>query len=238
MLKLSCWRASCGFYAVSFVDPAARLQFKKLKEGRPHVYATERIDGELAALLSIEYGLSPTVFDQQGGWTMEQNTGDLVMPVHSPGGLTRGHMTRTFTEPKRCMSYKTTTQPWLDWWNGDLGTPIVVVEDQLSACRLAAMGYRAVALLGTSISADDAREIAGQVRRRENDVWLALDRDAYLKSLKLVRRHAHIVKFKPVCLDADIKNMNSDAEICALFGDEYVRRDYADSSDSGQQASV
>jgi hypothetical protein len=232
VLKLSCWRASCGFYAVSFIDPDARLHPKKLKEGRPYVYATEEISGDLAAMLANDYGLPAPVY-RAHGWTQEQNTGDLVMPVLCPNGLTRGHMSRTFTDPKRCMAYKTTVQPWLDWWPG-VGS-VVVVEDQLSACRLSALGYRAVALLGTSISSEDAREIA---RHATDGVWLALDRDAFCKALKLAARHRHIVPMRPVCLDEDIKNMHSDAEICGLFGDEHVRRDPASCSDSQRQASL
>lgn len=235
IIKLSCWRASCGFYAVSFVDPGARLQSKKIKPGRPYAHKLKPVSGMLGATLALDYGLSPTVFDAHG-WKQETNSETLVMPVRGPSGLIRGHTTRTFTTPKRVMAYKETAQPWLDWWRYCGQAKTVLVEDQLSACRLHALGYTAIALLGTSLSAGDVTEI--QHNYTYDDVYLALDRDAYVKSLQLVKRHNHILRMLPVCLDEDIKNMDSDADICELFGDEYVRRDFAHSGDSRKQASV
>lgn len=223
IIKLSCWRASCGFYAVSFIDPAARLQSRNLKEGRPYIDKLLPIDGTLELALAMNYGLKKRLYHAHG-WRQAANCETLVMPILSPFGLTRGHMSRTFTEPKRVMAYKTTSQPWLDWWNFGVCDLLVVVEDSLSACRLAQLGYTAVALLGTSIGAEDAREIAS-CASSSTRVYLALDRDAFDKSLKLCRRHRHIVNMLPVCLDEDIKNMAYDADIRTLFGDGNGRRD-------------
>lgn len=214
MLKISCWRASCGFYAVSFVDPAARWQLSNFKEGRPLLHETFPIDADLEAILVNDYGLRPPVYLQHG-WK-QLRAGDLVMPVMSPVRLTRGHMTRTFDETKRVSSYKETSQPWIDWWYSPMPSKaIVIVEDQLSACRLAGLDYTAVALLGTNMSTEDAQEISATAQQRP--VYLALDRDAFQKSLTLARRHAHILPMRPVCLDKDIKNIHTDAEINRLF---------------------
>ena len=213
MIKISCWRASCGFYAVSFIDPDARWQFSKLKEGRPLTEDVLPISPDVAAILSNDYGLRPSVYKLHGFGLL--STGQLVMPVRAPTRQTRGHMARTLDGQKRVFAYKATSQPWLDWWTYGDSDKVIVVEDQLSACRLSGLDLTACALLGTNISADEAKEIATTARSRP--VYLALDRDAFDKALKLSARHRHILPMIPVCLDTDIKDAQNDADILALF---------------------
>lgn len=232
IVKLSCWRASCGWYAVSFIRPDARLQSNKVKEARPFKKETFNIDNTTAEFLNHRYGLKRPTYEQHG-WKETADDLELVMPVLSPTGDLRGHLTRTFTTPKRCMTYKCTAQPWLDWWTADATT--VIVEDTISACRLRQLGYQAVALSGTNMSNDDAREIAQYAPSR---VYLALDRDAFDKSIEICRRHRHIINMSPVCLDADIKDISGDYEITELFGEPRVGRDTTCGSSVPQQESV
>jgi hypothetical protein len=169
--------------------------------------------------LRQRYQVIPSIWADHG-WGVNPEQHCLVMPIRCPYGGVRGHITRTLTEPKRCFTYKATAQPWLDWWDSrdrrsPCEAPVVVVEDTISACRLAGLGYQSVALLGTSISNPQAREIAQVANGRP--VYLALDRDAFTKALHLAKRHAHIVKFLPVCLTEDIKNMKDDDDIHRLF---------------------
>ena len=213
-MRLKCWRSTCDWYAITVTDPDARIQSKSIKP--PSVYREETapIAGEMLDTLVGAYGLDPECFTDHG-WTMSPNGRTLVMPILDANGLTLGHVTRTFESPKRCYTFKATAQPWLDHWYADTGGPLVVVEDCLSACRLQGAGYDAIALLGTSISCEQAREIAEVAG--EQKVVLALDNDAFIKSLSLANRHSHIVKMYPILLTTDIKNLGSDDEIHHLL---------------------
>ena len=211
---MRCWRASCGWFGLTLTDTNTKLQAYAMKPPSIYREPTELLSDGNYAYLNLNYQLDRDVMNKHG-W--RQNGSTLVMPVRSPYGEERGHVTRTFDKPKRCMTYKATAQPWLDWWPTHLDprNPTVIVEDCLSACRLSGMGYNAVALLGTGISVEQAKEIASA---GQQPIYLALDNDAFVKSLKLAKRHAHILHMAPVLLTEDIKVMEHDADIVRLFG--------------------
>ncbi len=214
IVKLRCWRASCGWFGLTMTDPTAELHRKHIKPPSVYREPTQPITGRnLGPMLTRRYGLQRDLIDGHG-WATDQDARTLVMPIRCPYGGERGHVTRSFETNKRCYTYKATAQPWLDWWAG--GKTIVIVEDCLSACRLAGLGYTAVALLGTGITVAQAQEIAAYAGQGRS-VWLALDRDAFGKALKLASRHKHIVPLMPICLDEDIKNMKHDDDIHKLF---------------------
>ncbi len=215
--KLSCWRATCGWYAY-VGGVGAKAVTKNVKTGSVYREETWPIDVLVETRLGQAYGLKRSVYSMHG-WTQDAVGRTLIMPVRDPYGRTRGHVTRTFDIPKRCYTYKATSQPWLDWWfDKDNPVPVVIVEDALSACRLQGCGFNAVALLGTSMTTEQAQEIAAVADDRL--VHLALDRDAFEKSTRLYRRHSHILKLDGGihCLKVDIKNMESDDVIQELFG--------------------
>ena len=170
----------------------------------------------MAARLVGVYGCSLRLAAEHG-WGVSADADTLIMPVRGPYGELRGHVTRTFDKPKRCYTYKATAQPWLDHWTmGDMRSETtVIVEDCISALRLNGLGYNAAALLGTSITTEQAKEI--QACYGQRPIYLALDRDAFEKALHLTRKHSHILTMKPVCLDEDIKNMEHDDDIHKLF---------------------
>ncbi len=215
-IKLSCWRASCGWYAMTMTDPNATLMTGIVKPASVYRDPIHEITPfNIGELLQGRYGLRLRKIASHG-WGVADDQRTLVMPVHDPYGNVRGHVTRTFDTPKRCYTFKATAQPWLDWWCGAGGAPCVLVEDCLSACRLSQLGYHAVALLGTGISVPQAKEI--EFVMQGGTVYLALDRDAFVKSLDLMRRHKHIIELLPVCLDEDVKNMAYDKDIYKIFG--------------------
>ena len=216
VLRLRCWRATCGWFATSLTNPDARLISKQIKEARPYRQATTALDeSETEEYLCDTYGLRPSIMGRHGWRTNERET-ELVLPVLDMYGRIRGHITRTFDSPKRCFTYKETAQPFLDYWPVANDTPVVIVEDCLSACRLAGLGYNAVALLGTSMSIEQAHEIHEWAGGRE--VMLALDADAFEKALILRKRFAHILRMKVILLTQDIKNVKSDDDIRKLLG--------------------
>jgi len=202
-----------------------------MKEGRVFDEPTFPLEN-LGDMLTSDYGLKYRTCTDHG-WR-ENDLGDtLILPVLDAYGRNRGHITRTMGKPKIVRTYKATSQPFLDWWLVDTTAPVVVVEDALSACRLAGCGLNAVALLGTSMSADDAAEIAECAGDRP--VHLALDNDAFTKSIAIRNRHAHVLGIDMIhCLMLDVKDMEDDADIRELFTNE--RREISSGDLSGQKA--
>ena len=229
-----CFRATCGAKYLTVTDPSATFDRKKVKEARIFDKPTIPVQGSALMYLIVDYGLDTRTFDPHG-WRITEHGEDYVMPVLDPYGRERGHITRSVdATPKRVFTYKATAQSFIDWWFDDKNSaPVVIVEDCLSACRLAGQGYNSVALLGTNISQKDAREI--QETARDRDIVLALDRDAFDKAVKLSIRHRSIWgQIRMVCLDEDIKNMTDDAAIRELIDG----RKADTSSDNTEQESL
>lgn len=224
VVRLGCFRVTCGWVCLTLTDPDVEVTRKKFKEGKVYRDPTIMLQGEPQGFLSATYGLKSSEMHSHG-WMLDQGTAEtLVLPILDPYGRERGHITRTlFESPKRVYTYKATAQPFLDWWiDANNSAPVVVVEDVLSACRLSGLGYNSVALLGTGMSTDDAREIANAADDRA--VYLALDRDAFDKAVKLKLRHQHILRItKVLCLNEDIKDMGHDNDILELLSDGRTR---------------
>ena len=216
VMRLKCWRSTCDWYGITVTDVNARIQSKTMKPPTPFRDAIMPLGPLMGRILVQAYALDPKVW-RAHRWGQSETGRQLIMPVLDQYGQERGHVTRTFDTPKRCYTFKATAQPWLDHWITTLeeDPPLVLVEDCLSACRLSGIGFDAVALLGTSISVDQAKEIAEVAGGRP--VYIALDNDAFVKSLKLVDRHKHIVNMMPILLTEDIKVMDSNADIIGLF---------------------
>lgn len=217
MVYASCWRASCGYRAVIVLDPNATYT-PKPKQGSPytkplvlaHKYAP------LRELLLDRYNIHAGTY--AGRWFANE-TGELVMEVRGPNGLTRGHQLRNFPtvgEAKQVRAFKPSAQPWLDWWQPDYSKPIVLVEDQLSAARVAQVGYNAVALLGTKIDGDRVAEISRDLRGRK--VIFAYDGDAFDKALDASKKYSHLLPDRAVLyLVTDLKDLPKDGTIKELL---------------------
>lgn len=216
IVHANCFRSTCGARYLTVTDPTVRFDRKKVKEARPYDKETKMIYGTARDMLIVDYGLDWRTWDHHG-WKLSIDETELIMPIRDAYNRTRGHITRTLYEkPKRVYTYKETAQPFIDWWFQSMNSaPVVVVEDALSACRLSQLGYNAVALLGTGINQDTAREISATADDRE--IILALDRDAFDKAVKYSRKHAPIWgQIKVLCLTEDIKNMTDDDDIKRL----------------------
>lgn len=85
---------------------------------------------------------------------------------------------------------------------------IVVVEDQISAAKVAQAGYTGVALTGSYISEDKVKEIA---RYKPTELVIALDADATGEAFKAARRWGLAFRAVRVLqLQKDIKDMKRD----------------------------
>lgn len=126
-------------------------------------------------------------------WALEvcsgMTQGDrFIFPICGPQGYRIGSTLRSFVQqPKTISLWHDRAEPRLAWYRG-LSETLTVVEDQLSASRLAAEGFRSVALLGTSPSEDAIDQINATARRLRTSVLICLDNDATDKAVALRRK--------------------------------------------------
>ena len=133
---------------------------------------------------------------------------EYVMPYRSPLGRTRGYVVRQPTwkgEPQpvrhgrpdspnmpKTLKFRHTLEPALAWYvatadvrgDGDPDT-VVIVEDTISAMKVAQECCTAVALLGTGLNEEKVRDIA---QRRPKQVIIALDPDATGQAFRHARK--------------------------------------------------
>ena len=191
-VSLYCFRNKCGWRHMAGVHESG-ASTKREREPRAYDGPMHRIgyDDDMAYCLSARYELVP---EDYGPRWAEGAPGGLVMAVYGPHGQPRGHITRTFTKPKRCMTYQALlSQPWLDWWLPDACERLYLVEDSISACKIASLDQAAVALLGTQLSPAKAGEIAQVCKARKLKPILALDPDATKTAFDLVARYQHAI---------------------------------------------
>lgn len=214
----TCFRAGCGYRAL--VPMAGGLEVRP-PDFKPRPYTGPLVGPTLGLICAMErrYGLTYATVDRYMRVPEDRHVRDestpraVYMPVLSPYGEDRGGVLRYLdgTKPKT-VSYLTTSQPKLAWYIRDALpklAPLVVVEDQISAMRCRQLGYNAVALMGTQINDEKAREIRG-----DRPTLLALDKDAFPKAVGYARRWPWMI---PVLLEHDIKDSN-DADVEARLG--------------------
>lgn len=229
-ISLKCFRASCGWH----VRTAGSSNNHTPPDFRPRPLDADTypLSYSMRGWLASSYGLIEDVVVARGWRQIDDHT--LSIPLYDAYGRQTGHQTRTITTPKVCRIYKTVDKPVLDVWAPMTEEePVVVVEDSISAARLYCLGYGAVSILGTNITIAAAKEIA--LTADDRRVILALDRDAFDKALHLSNKLQHIVRMTPVCLDADIKDMDHDIDIVSLIDGVMRGRTKANSSDSPRQ---
>lgn len=89
------------------------------------------------------------------------------------------------------------------WYFNPSSLDVIIVEDQLSAIR-ASKYINAVALMGTDIP----EAVLNTLRDKAGKIFLALDKDAYRKSLKITMKNAARIKLTPIKVPKDLKDMN------------------------------
>lgn len=156
--------------------------------------------------------------------------GRYVLPIFDPYGHERGLVLRvpwagaplTATRPvPKADTYRSEQGPCQSFYEVALCAPyvsktherpVVLVEDQLSAIKLSAYGYNAVAFLGTPVDhllsyngSDRVSEIARWAKERE--VIVALDPDATEDAFKFARKWSSAFKqLRVAILDKDLKD--------------------------------
>lgn len=184
---------------------------------RPYTGEIHALDEEEELGIFDAFYLTPSEIEGK----ILTNGSRFVLPVFDPMGKTRGHILRTpwagtgrmgyDTEEPKSLTYKAVEGPMLSWYPAsvryDIAPWVVLVEDQISAMKLAAWkGFTTVALMGTGVNEEKLAEI----QRHGHDVILALDKDATGQAFAHARKYASAFRsFRVLLLQKDIKNMTA-----------------------------
>jgi hypothetical protein len=134
-------------------------------------------------------------------WT---DSGRYWYPIRSASGAELGGVARSYTSFPKSLTYQE------DWgtgsWYGSPSDEVWVVEDQVSACKMA-QHHMTVALLGTGL-APICRESLVALGK---PIVLALDGDALAQSVRLSEKlQSAGCNTRVVYLEKDIKNLYPD----------------------------
>lgn len=161
----------------------------------------------VSAYLETRYHLRQEDFARgELSWTREysgNNSGRLVMPVRDVASTMYGFVARRLDSDggPKTLSFLEDTRG--AWYHKAGSNGVLLVEDQLSAIR-AAHHITTVALLGAVVS--DSL-LSALVKRGYDRVYLALDKDAYDKSIKQALRFRDKIRMRVPQLPCDIKDM-------------------------------
>lgn len=117
----------------------------------------------------------------------------FMLGVYGPTGFNRrGCIGYSFNSNPKSLTYnETPEEPFIHYARGVEGyqSHTVIVEDWFSAEKVALTGATGVAIMGTHLSQADITEIAKTAERTKSRTWLALDKDAYEKTLGYLFRY-------------------------------------------------
>lgn len=203
-------------------DSVERIGPRKV---RPYEGTYEPLDEAAAQYMRSRFELFRLPHDYVG-----QNTyGKYVFALKGPIGQHRGYQVRNVTwgdthtggYPKSSTFMVSPNDPVQAFYSATAytsTTPIVIVEDPVSALKVIQAGLNAVALLGVVLTMDKVREIAN-LRR---PVIFAYDKDATEDSFRHLKEWGSaFTKASIKMLETDIKDMPRD-EVGELFGEYNV----------------
>lgn len=203
-----CFRATCGYRGQIDVllGPKGDQEPRKRK--------THRFNRPVESLTEAQIKWYRAKFDINPGvevyWcpTMER----FAHRVYGPLGQHRGWLLRDYVSdlhPKALAYPEKEDENWIGWFNpseinqDDSFTPVVVVEDLVSARKVADAGYRSVSILGTHNFDFD---VIYEIRAETDSIVLALDRGTLPLMLKY--RSKYELLFDDIIiwqLDQDLK---------------------------------
>lgn len=204
-----CHRASCGAFAkypllghslAAIAVPRASTELL-----RPYTGDRVNLRGSNIPRLEQLFGFVPPGTQSVGYTTAFEDT-PFIHPILAPNGQERGVLEAVYGPNKRRRIWKAKDAPMISWTpEGDYYDGVYLVEDTISALKLwEVASVRAVALLGTHLSANAVAEI----QEHANNITIALDADATAKAFMLARRWGAAFKSCHVQrLTRDIKDM-------------------------------
>lgn len=239
----NCYRSTCdngrGFVVTSGALVPPKPDRRPDDGLRPYTGEFRPIDDRDRAYFERRFGLTSIPEFSIGVNQLDE----YVFTVRDPMARVRGYLIRTkpwklpngdidFEMPRYrydntygksksllLMHQRGPTQSWympLHSYTGSTREPIVIVEDHLSAMKVAQAGFIGVANIGTFIDEDKVREIAME---RPNVVVIAFDKDASSTAIKMARRWGlAFPAVRVALLERDIKDTdpNDVREVLAL----------------------
>lgn len=183
LVSWRCFRASCGAYGGDKGAAVGRMAGPRV---RPFTLPTRSLDPRQYRELGQTYQLRG-IYD----WRYCDATDRFIIPIKSPIGRLRGVVARSFSgqRPKTITYPARSDEPLVGWVLPEVVKypVVVVVEDLISATRVAQAGGTGVALLGTHMSQDACMEIADMSTHKQ--AVLALDRDAFSNAILIAGRY-------------------------------------------------
>lgn len=213
ILLWHCHRDSCTFsgrYGGRLGIAAPKKKQARGMVGRTFARSAEAVPEKEREWLSSRLRLTPQhIARAQLGWDARSDR--LVQPVFTYDEEVAGCCLRALDgrEPK---SLSHTEPDAMAWYRNRESDDLIIVEDIFSAIR-ASSYMNSVALLSTHMN--DVR--VAQIREAGFDkAFIALDKDAYSKSIQYTILFRGQLRLIPVHLDRDIKDM-TDEEADDLF---------------------
>lgn len=180
-----CFRSTCGYTGG---PRGTRSVFaEKKKEPRYFTRPIKPLTSEQEILIGTKFGKHAGLLEAIDGYSYWDDR--FILPVFGPVGWNeRGTVAYSFNQKPKSLTYnEKPNEPFLHWTgarNVDGPTDIVVVEDWFSAEKVAlTQEAQGVALFGTHITQADITEIATVAGALGGRVYLALDRDAFPKTV-------------------------------------------------------
>jgi hypothetical protein len=179
-----CFRSSCGTYG----GPRGISLFStKKREPRYFTRPIKPLIESQTALLVDKFGSEQIPLEVDGYSYWDDR---FILPVWGPGFRKRGVIAYSFNQKPKSLVYNETPDEPFIHYAGDLCQPmpgLVIVEDWFSAHKVAETGAAtAAAIMGTYLDQGMISELVAVADGRPT--WVALDRDAYTKTLLYLRR--------------------------------------------------
>lgn len=207
-----CWRNKCGktwevalegTVKVGDLPPVSQyVRFTATEPLSQDVYDKCWLRWRLSAGTLARYGVAQAVDSHR-----------LAIPIYGPSGVWRGQCLRYFgagtPRKSKALNEIYPDAVVLGWYRTACTLPTIVVEDFLSAMRLAQIGRSACSLGGVSLSQDKIDELTMHLG---SNWMLALDADATSRAIHIAaRRGIGIMR-----LDRDFKDCTNEEIIHAV----------------------
>lgn len=222
-LLWNCFRATCGERGAVYIPgggystPRYAAPPPAGPVSNPYTGTMSLLSDTVAQRLCDRFDILYPGFIQRHVYAGSQ--GRYLLPIYGPNGKIRGEVLRwpwigaeyasggalsSVVPYSKSLTFRELTSSTLLSWYKTETKGVMLVEDQMSAIKLASEGISAAALLGTTLSQDKIMEL----QRHTNTIALALDKDATSLAFKLARKWQHaFLQFKVVILEKDIKDM-------------------------------
>lgn len=218
-LLWKCHRASCNFSGnagskgngtMHYSGGGSKVPTTKGVVGRTYYRNSSSLPEEVKHALSSKYYFSPRQLNLFG-WDSDAER--VALPVPNVEGDLLGCVLRSEKgEQPKALSY--TEEDAVAIFRNHSSDSLIIVEDIYSAIR-ASEYMNAAAILGTHLNQERVDTLR-YLKCRHN--YLALDADAFDKTIKYVKRFRNILQMVPVKLERDLKNHTSD-ELKEFFND-------------------